>query len=79
MEGSSASDAKEGDQVAISIRGPTVGRQIREGDQLYVNLPESHVKRLRNQFVDMLTPSELSTLDELIEIKRKFDNKFWAR
>jgi len=78
MEGSSVSTAKEGDQVAISIRGPTVGRQIREGDQLLVNIPESHVKRLRDNFTDMLTPSQLETIEELIKIKRDYESKFWA-
>jgi len=79
MEGESVSETKEGQQVAISIRGPTIGRQIREGDQLLVNIPESHVKRLHTHFTDMLTPSELETLEELIELKRKYESKFWAR
>ncbi|NIO22344.1 MAG: translation initiation factor IF-2, partial [Candidatus Aenigmarchaeota archaeon] len=48
-EGKTVAEAKEGEQVAISIRGPTVGRQIREGDQLLTNIPESHAKRLQEQ------------------------------
>lgn len=78
-EGKAVSEAKEGEQVAISIRGPTVGRQIREGDQLLINIPESHAKRLQEHFSDMLTPSELETLEELINLKRTYQSKFWAR
>ncbi|MFQ6126768.1 MAG: translation initiation factor IF-2 [Candidatus Heimdallarchaeota archaeon] len=78
-EGKTISEAKEGEQVAISIRGPTVGRQIREGDQLLINIPESHAKRLKEHFSDFLTPSELSTLEELITLKRTYQSKFWAR
>ncbi|MFQ5819016.1 MAG: translation initiation factor IF-2 [Candidatus Heimdallarchaeota archaeon] len=78
-EGKTVAEAKEGDQVAISIRGPTVGRQIREGDQLLTNIPESHAKRLQEHFSDLLTPSELETLEELINLKRTYQSKFWAR
>lgn len=78
-EGKTVAEAKEGEQVAISIRGPTVGRQIREGDQLLTNIPESHAKRLQEHFSDMLTPSELETLEELINLKRTYQSKFWAR
>ncbi len=77
-EGKAVSEAKEGEQVAISIRGPTVGRQIREGDQLLINIPESHAKRLQEHFSDMLTPGELETLKELINLKRTYQSKFWA-
>ncbi|MCG3259639.1 MAG: translation initiation factor IF-2, partial [Candidatus Heimdallarchaeota archaeon] len=35
-------EATKGKQVAISIRGPTVGRQIKEEDSLYVDVPEKH-------------------------------------
>lgn len=78
-EGKTVAEAKEGEQVAISIRGPTVGRQIREGDQLLTNIPESHAKRLQEHFSDLLTPSELETLEELINLKRTYQSKFWAR
>ena len=36
--------ATAGQEVAISIDGPTVGRQIHEGDILYVNIPEKHAR-----------------------------------
>ena len=36
--------ATVGKEVAISIEGPTAGRQINEGDIYYVDVPESHSK-----------------------------------
>ncbi|MCK5304478.1 MAG: translation initiation factor IF-2, partial [Candidatus Heimdallarchaeota archaeon] len=38
----SVQEVGKGKQVAMSIRGPTVGRQIREGDVLYIDVPEKH-------------------------------------
>jgi translation initiation factor IF-2 len=36
--------ATVGMEVAVAIDGPTVGRQIHEGDMLYVNIPEKHAR-----------------------------------
>ena len=63
--------ATEGKSVAISIDGPTVGRQIKEGDILYVDIPESQARIINYQFKDQLTPSESKALEELVKIKRK--------
>jgi translation initiation factor 5B len=60
--------------VAISIDGPTVGRQINVEDILYVDILESEVKAISSH---ALNPDEKLTLDELIEIKRKKD-RFWS-
>ncbi|MDD1725639.1 MAG: translation initiation factor IF-2, partial [Euryarchaeota archaeon] len=42
--GENVSEIREGKEVAVSIDGPTVGRQINEGDVLYVEVPEKHAK-----------------------------------
>jgi translation initiation factor 5B len=67
-------EAIQGDEVAISIDGPTVGRQINVEDILYVDILESEVKSISGH---ALSPDEKLTLDELIEIKRKKD-RFWS-
>ena len=67
-------EAIQGDEVAISIDGPTVGRQINVEDILYVDILESEVKAISSH---ALNPDEKLTLDELIEIKRKKD-RFWS-
>ncbi len=45
-KGESISEAKEGMQVAASIDGPTVGRQINEGDTLYTHIPMNRIRVL---------------------------------
>jgi translation initiation factor 5B len=68
-------EARQGDEVAVAIQGPTVGRHIEELDEFYVDVPEKHAKRLKKI---ELTPIEQEILDELIRLHRK-DNHFWGR
>jgi len=53
---------------------PTVGRQIKENDVLYVSIPESDVKKLSAL---ELTFDEKEIINEVIEIKRK-EKAFWG-
>ncbi|WP_456486481.1 translation initiation factor IF-2, partial [Candidatus Alkanophaga liquidiphilum] len=62
--GNSIPEARQGMEVAVSIVGPTVGRQIKEGDILYVDVPESHIQELK-KFADYLTEDEKETLEEI--------------
>jgi translation initiation factor 5B len=68
-------EARQGEEVAVAIQGPTVGRHIEELDEFYVDVPEKHAKRLKKI---ELTPVEQEILDELIRLHRK-DNHFWGR
>jgi len=68
-------EASQGDEVAVAIQGPTVGRHIEELDEFYVDVPEKHAKRLKKI---ELTPIEQEILDELIRLHRK-ENHFWGR
>ena len=74
----SVQEAKKGMQVAMSIRGPTVGRQIREGDVLYVDIPEKHAVLLMKKYRDMITADDAKILEELAKIKREHVSKFWG-
>lgn len=65
-------------EVAISIEGPTVGRQIHEGDILHVDLPEKHAKILEQELYDILPRDELETLQAFLAMKRK-TNPFWGK
>ncbi|MDD3351924.1 MAG: translation initiation factor IF-2 [Candidatus Methanomethylophilaceae archaeon] len=67
-------EASQGDEVAVGIEGVTAGRQINEGDVLYVDLLESSVKQLPNMD---LNSDEKAAMEELIAIKRKED-MFWG-
>ena len=68
-------EAMQGDEVAMAIHGPTVGRHIEELDEFYVDVPERHVKRLKKAD---LTPIEEEILDEIVSLHRK-ENHFWGR
>jgi len=74
-ENKSIKEAMQGQEVAISIDGVTVGRQIKRGDILYTEIPEGDVKKLKE--MDVLNTDEKDLLNKIIEIKRK-NNKFWG-
>lgn len=77
-KGETISEARIGAEVAVSIKGATVGRQIDEGDILYIDLPEGMVIRLNQDFKDQLTADELEVLQEFLELKRKHVYPFWG-
>ena len=52
-------EATDGMEVAVSIRGPTIGRQVKPGEILYVDVPDKHIIALRKKFRDDLTQGEL--------------------
>ena len=74
-ENKSIEEAIQGQEVAISIEGITVGRQIKGDDILYTSIPESDAKKLKE--MDVLNIDEKDVLNRIIEIKRKGD-KFWG-
>ena len=61
-------------EVAVAIDGVTLNRQIFPGETLYVDIPESVVKELRESNADAAT---MIAMDETIKIKRK-ENIFWG-
>ena len=67
-------EAIQGQEVAVAIEGPTVGRQINVEDILYVDLRELALKEIKS--VDLNTDDKM-VLEETIEVKRKLD-KFWG-
>ena len=74
-ENKSVEEAIQGQEVAISIEGVTVGRQIKGGDMLYTDIPASDAKKLKD--LDVLNLDEKDVLNKIFEIKRKTD-KFWG-
>ncbi|MBN1280080.1 MAG: translation initiation factor IF-2 [Candidatus Thermoplasmatota archaeon] len=68
-------EALQGAEIAISIEGITIGRQIKGGDIFFTDIPESDVKRLL--CLDVLNEDEKDVLNKIIDIKRK-TNKFWG-
>ncbi len=74
-ENKSVDEAVQGQEVAISIEGVTVGRQIKGEDILFTDIPASDAKKLRD--MDVLNLDEKDLLNKIFEIKRKTD-RFWG-
>ena len=74
-EGESVSQAEERSEIAASIDGAVVGRNIKEGDTLLVALSESAARALRGQ---SLSPSEQAILDEVVRFHRA-TQPFWGQ
>ena len=67
-------EASQGEEIAVGIDGVTAGRQINEGDILYVDLIESGYKQFPG--ID-LNDDEKLALEETVAIKRK-EEPFWG-
>ncbi|MBS3816763.1 MAG: translation initiation factor IF-2 [Candidatus Thermoplasmatota archaeon] len=70
----SLDSAEQGEEVAIAISGVTVGRQIEEREELYVDIPEGDASTLRD--LD-LTFDEERILEEVRDIKQE-EEHFWG-
>jgi len=68
-------EAKQGDELAVAIDGVTIGRGVDEEDVLLVDVPESHVRKLRKLNISVI---EEEILAEIIAIHRR-DDHFWGR
>ena len=67
-----------GAEIAISIEGATVGRQIDVGDELLVDVPERHMKVLEHEMLPHLSSDTQMVLDEFAVLKRRSD-PFWGK
>lgn len=63
-EGYNVPEAKYGDKLAVSIDGPTVGRQIKEGDELYTAMSRDNLRKLEDMR-SLLTKTEIEVLEEI--------------
>lgn len=74
-QGQNIDGAKSGDKIAVSILGPTVGRQINENDELYTNVEsEDYKKLMKNE--KLLSKSEKEILKEIYEIRKKENARY---
>ena len=72
-KGKNIEEARKGMQVAVSIRGPTIGRQINEGDFFYTDLNSRQAKLLTEKFAHRLNEEEKEIFEFILNIKRKSD------
>jgi translation initiation factor 5B len=77
-EGENIDELRAGNRAAVSIDGPTVGRQIKEGDELWTELPEKHAKILEQELREDIPADELEALSQYLEKHRKKD-PFWGK
>ncbi|MFC6824064.1 translation initiation factor IF-2 [Halopelagius fulvigenes] len=78
QQGEDVSKARAGKRVSVAIDGPTVGRQIEEGDELWVQLPEKHAKILEQELSDDIPADELEALTGYLDKHRQRD-PFWGK
>lgn len=78
LEGDDIDEATYGDRVSVAIDGPTIGRGLDEGDELWTELPEKHAKILELELQNELPDHEVAVLDRYLEKVRKED-PFWAK
>lgn len=64
-------EASKAMQVAISIDKAVIGRNVKEGDVLYVDIPESHYKMLKETFSELLSKEEREILEQVAGIHRR--------
>jgi translation initiation factor 5B len=69
-------EATQGMQVAVSLKEPTIGRQINEGDVFYTDLSSRQAKQLLERFNHRLNDQEKEVLNMLVARKRKSDSTY---
>ena len=77
-QGDDVSEARAGKRVSVAIDGPTVGRQIDEGDELWIDLPEKHAKILEQELSNEIPADELEALQSYLDKHRRRD-PFWGK
>jgi translation initiation factor 5B len=75
QDGESVSEAVESTELAASIDGAVIGRNLHEGDPLYVEIPESAARALKTV---PLSDREREVLEEVVRIHRPTD-PFWGQ
>ncbi len=74
-ENESVGEAPEGSELAASIDGAVVGRNLKARDVLWVSLPEAAARALKDQ---PLSPVERTILDEVLRMRRSV-HPFWGQ
>ena len=62
--------AKKGEQVAISVEGPTYGRQVKDDSVLYTRVPDTDERLLTGEFSNLMDKEEKELLKKISEIKK---------
>jgi translation initiation factor 5B len=68
-------EAKRGSQVAASIQGPTIGRDLEKSQVMLTDVTSKDYQRLQ-ELEDLLSEGEKSVLEEIVKIKDE-KNPHW--
>lgn len=74
--GKAMEEATTGMQVAVSLKEPTIGRQINEGDVFYTDINSRQAKQLAERFNHRLNEQERELFNVILALKRKEDPAF---
>mgnify|MGYP000356766552 CR=1 FL=1 len=77
-DGEDIDELTRGERAAVSIDGPTVGRDFEEGDELWVEIPEKHAKILEQELTGEISATEVETLNMYLD-KRRDRDPFWGK
>jgi translation initiation factor 5B len=77
-KGQTLDKAPKDSEVAISIRGIEIGRDLEKDETLFVFIPESHVRQLMGRFIDELTTDQKQALREFVTLMRKTTHPWWG-
>jgi len=71
--GKNIPEATKGMQVAISVKGPTLGRTIKEDEDLFTFPTSADAKLLKGKYATTMTPDDREVLGEIIAIRSAKD------
>jgi translation initiation factor 5B len=77
-QGEDVDEARAGNRVSVAVDGPTVGRQIEEDDELWIEIPEKHAKILEQELSSEIPGDELEALNMYLDKQRSRD-PFWGK
>ncbi|WP_394741259.1 translation initiation factor IF-2 [Natronococcus roseus] len=77
-QGEDVDEARAGNRVSVAIDGPTVGRQIEEDDELWIEIPEKHAKILEQELSSEIPGDEFEALNMYLDKQRSRD-PFWGK
>ncbi|MFX0175310.1 MAG: translation initiation factor IF-2 [Candidatus Hodarchaeota archaeon] len=77
-KGKTLEKANKDSEVAVSIRGIEIGKDLGKDELLFVSVPESHVRQLMGKFLNELTDDQKEALREYIILMRKSTHPWWG-
>jgi translation initiation factor 5B len=66
-------EARKGQEVAVSIEGGVVGRNLFENSILYSDIPRNDVLVLKGELSSLLPEDALAVLEEIVGIKKRVE------